>query len=200
MKPPVLLPLLLLLLAGCQKPPQVDIDAARSALGEAQAAGAAQYAPDALATAVAAATELDTEVLAQSRRGPGARRYEATAELAAALHGAAQEAKEEAEAARERLRVQLAPELPALADAIPAAQALLAGAQKVRGVRLDSTALGAEIEAIANLVSDASAAYDAGRFADAASLSIEAKQRLDGLQKQVQEAIDLVRPAAGRRS
>ncbi len=200
MKPLLICAIIALTLAGCAKPPQAEIDAARSALGEAQAAGAELYAPDALAAAVSAVAQMDAEVLVQSRRGALTRRYDTASELAASATKAALDAKGEADGAKEQLRIQLAPELPALADAIPAASGLVANALKVRGIKLDAAAIDAEIAAIAALVADADNAYDAQRFADANSMAIEAKQRLDAVQKQVQEAIDAARRTTGRRS
>lgn len=185
--------LALLSLASCSQPPQESVDQVRQALLDAEAAQAELYAPDALAGARAAATRMQKELDRQSTRAAPLRRYDDTRRLAQDALTAARDARTESELGRDALRAQLEPELPALADAIPAARALLEGALKVRGVTLDAPGLDAEIQAIEVLVTDARLAFDTGRFADASSMSIEAKQRLDTVQKTVQGALDTAR-------
>jgi hypothetical protein len=51
---------------GCAQPPQVQIDGANAAIEKATAAGAAEYAPEALAAARDAQAKLEAELKAQS--------------------------------------------------------------------------------------------------------------------------------------
>ena len=79
--------------AGCAQPPQAQIDAANAAMQKATAAGAADYAPEALAAASDAQAKLDAEVKAQSGSFALMRSYGETTKLAAAASEAPRPAK-----------------------------------------------------------------------------------------------------------
>jgi hypothetical protein len=189
----------LVLAIGCAKPPQTEIDAAKAALGAAQSAEASVYAADAFAAAKSAVDKLDSEVAVQAKKGALSRKYDTAKTLAVTAKKAAEDAATAATTGKEQLKNQLAQKLPELADAIPAAQTLVKNALKVRGIKLDSKALNAELEAIKTLIADAKTSYDAGKYADADSKAAEAKQRHDAVQKLVLAAVDATKKPAAKK-
>ena len=80
---------LLSVLAACAQPPQVDIDAARAALGAASRnSDVVTYAPDALRSAQEEMNALDAEIALQARRSALSRNYDSVAALARETEGA----------------------------------------------------------------------------------------------------------------
>jgi hypothetical protein len=189
----------LVLAVGCAKVPQAAVDAAKAALAGAEKAEASVYAADAFAAAKSAVAKLEAEIAAQAKKGALSRKYDTATSLAAAAKKAADDAMAAAVSGKEQIKNQLTQELPALADAIPAAQDMVKNALKVRNVKLDSKALTAELDSIKTLIADAKSAFDSGKFADAGSKAAEAKQRLDAGQKLVQAAVDAAKKPATKK-
>jgi TonB family protein len=96
----VVLPLLMLPLAGCGAPPTAEADAARQSMARASSAGAEKYAAASLKEAEAAQTALDAELKAQ--QGKLIKSYDRARELATAAKTAADKATTETTSARER--------------------------------------------------------------------------------------------------
>jgi TonB family protein len=85
---------------GCAGPPTADVDAARSAVGKAIAAGAERYAPESLKAAQDARTALDVELKIQDEKW--FKSYGRTKEIAAAAKAAGDKATAEAAAGKEK--------------------------------------------------------------------------------------------------
>jgi TonB family protein len=100
----VVLPMLILPLAGCGAPPTAEADAARQSIAGASSAGAEKYAAASLKEAQSAQTALDAELKAQ--QGKFIKSYDRARELAAAAKTAADKATTDATSARERAEAE----------------------------------------------------------------------------------------------
>ena len=109
----VVLPMLILFLAGCGAPPTAEADAARQSLARASSAGADKYAADSLKEAQTAQAALDAELKAQE--GKFVKSYDRARELAVAAKTAADKAATEAKSERERVEADAAKKAKAAA-------------------------------------------------------------------------------------
>jgi len=100
----VILPMLIVPLAGCSAPPTAEADAARQSLASASSAGADKYAAGSYKEAQAAQASLDAELKAQD--GKFIKSYDRARELAAAAKTAADKAATDAKSARERAEAE----------------------------------------------------------------------------------------------
>ena len=100
----VVLPMLILPLAGCGAPPTAEAEAARQSIASASSAGAEKYAAASLKEAQAAQTALDAELKAQ--QGKFIKSYDRARELAASAKTAADKATTETTSARERAEAE----------------------------------------------------------------------------------------------
>ena len=94
----------LVLVAGCAKAPQIEIDAARAALEAAKTAEASEYAPRALAAAQDAISAMDAELTAQQKKFALFRSYKNAKQLIAAAKTAGDQAAQTAAAEKEKAR------------------------------------------------------------------------------------------------
>lgn len=90
-----------LLLGGCQKPPQVELDAATAALSDAQTAQAGTYAADALAAAQDALNQAKQEIETQGGKFALFRSYKNATTMLADAKAKAEAAKSAAVAGKE---------------------------------------------------------------------------------------------------
>jgi protein TonB len=100
----VVLPMLIIPLAGCGAPPTAEADAARQSIASASSAGADKYAAASLKEAQAAQTALDAELKAQE--GKLIKSYDRARELAVAAKTAADKAATDAESERARAEAE----------------------------------------------------------------------------------------------
>ena len=92
---------LCLIIAACSTPPGPDIESARTAFDQARSADAARYAPEAMQSAQAAWSQLQSELDAQS--GHWIKQYDQTRVLASHAKVTADKAKGDAQIARARV-------------------------------------------------------------------------------------------------
>jgi TonB family protein len=100
----VVLPMLIVPLAGCGSPPTAEADAARQSITTASSAGADKYAAASLKEAQAAQSALDAELKAQD--GKFIKSYDRARELAVAAKAAGDKAATDAKSARERAEAE----------------------------------------------------------------------------------------------
>jgi TonB family protein len=91
---------LAIVVTSCASPPNVDVDAANSAVNEAASQGADKFAPESLKSAQDARTALDAEL--KTQEGKWLKSYDKTKELAVAAKAAGDKASADAIAGRER--------------------------------------------------------------------------------------------------
>ena len=177
-----------MILAGCAKVPQTEVDAVKTALEAAKAADAQTYAPESFNAAMDAVTALDNELKAQEQLGAVKRKYDKSLTLASDAKAAAEKAAGDAEKAKEAMKAEVADLINIVNALIPQAKERVAKAAKVKGIKLDSSALAAQLETGLAAVTEAGADLNAGKLA-------EAKAKVTAVQEQLAAGEEIVKAA-----
>jgi hypothetical protein len=164
----------LVTLMGCAKVPQVELDAARAQLGEAEAAEAAKYASAEWEQASAAMTAVDAALEEQDAKFTLLRSYDATTELIATATTQADNAKQAAIAGKEAAR-------QAATMALDSANAIIASARTTltelgscrgpKGFAVDLAALNGSVEGLEAEAVSVAASLEQGDFLGSQSLA-----------------------------
>lgn len=116
---------LALLTVGCAKPPQQEMDAAKSAMSDAEQAGAPQYAADSWDKAQQAMNDANAEVEAQNAKFALFRSYKKSKDLLSSATTAANDAKQAATTAKEQAKSDAQSALDAAQASISQAESLM---------------------------------------------------------------------------
>jgi len=190
------LPVTIVMLAACAKPPQADIDAAQAALDSAKAAEAAEYAPESLTAAEDAMAALDAELQAQQGRFFVFRSYDQAKLEAENAVKAAQLSASEAMLAKERARSEASELLARTNTLLNEASELLVLAPAGKGTAMDIAALRADLQSASQMLREAEGAFDAGHYKEASAKATGAVAAIEGVKGAIEEA----RRARSRRS
>jgi Domain of unknown function (DUF4398) len=179
----VLIPVALVLALGaCTKPPQADIDAARTAVGNAvKTADIVAYAPDTLKSAQDKLAQMETELTAKH--------YDKVKTLALDAKATADNAANDAAKNKAQAQTDATTLINALKTALPDATKKLAAAKKVKGVKLDFVALTKALTDAKAAVADADNDLSAGNFASALQKATAVQAQLNDAEKQVADAV-----------
>lgn len=164
-----------LLLAGCAKPPQADLDAARTAVEAARSAGAADYAPESLRQAEDTLAQLETELQAQAQKASFTRSYKETARLALATRRAGEQAVTDAASGKETARTEAQSLMAEAQAALDSARTLLSSAPAGKGSQSEIEAMKSDLTGAQTALGEAQSAYEAGRFSEAHTKAEAAK-------------------------
>lgn len=156
-------------LAACAKPPQAEIDAARSAVQTAtENSDVLTYAPDSLRAAQEKMDALSNELAAQEKRSPVSRSYDVARSLAEQAISASKQAAADAETSKEQVAKDAASLIDKIGSEIPDFESKVWTAKRVRGIRLDAiTPLGLVADQARLALDDARKDLDSGSFAAA---------------------------------
>ncbi len=156
-------------LAACAKPPQAEIDAARSAVQKAaENIDVLTYAPDSLRAAQEKMDALNNEIAAQLKRPPVSRSYDAARSLAQEVIDASQHAGADADTSKQQVAKDAASLIEKISSEIPDFESKVWTAKRVRGIRLDAiTPLGLVADQARLALDDARKDLDSGSFAAA---------------------------------
>jgi hypothetical protein len=160
-------------LVACATPPTADIDAAKTAISGAEAAGAAEYAADSLKAAQDAQAAVDAELKAQE--GNWMKSYDKAKTLAAAAKAAGEKATTDAAAGKEKAKADATAAIEAAKAALTEAEALLAKAPKGKGTAADLAAMKTDLETAGKTIADAEAALGNVKYLDAKAKAESAK-------------------------
>ena len=191
MKRNLLLPALAgvaLISVACAKEPNDVVGPARASLNSAKAAGAADYAPAALASAETSAAALDAELKAQSEKFALTRSYTKATELAATAKADADKAAAEAVSGKEQMKAEATTLIAGVRGSLDAAKQALAHAPKGKGSAADLEAMNADVAGVENSLGAMDAAMTAGDYKDAKVKAEAARQTLDKIVADVQAA------------
>jgi hypothetical protein len=178
-----------LLSVACAKEPTDAVSAWKASLEAAKTAGAADYAPAALASAETAGAALDAELKAQSEKFALTRSYTKAAELAAAAKAAADKAAAEAVTGKEQMKAEATTLIAGVRGSLDAAKQALAKAPKGKGSAADLEAMNVDVAGVESSLAAMDSAMAAGNFKDAKVKAEAAKQTLDKIVADVQAAI-----------
>jgi len=184
-------------LAGCARPPQAAIDAAKQALDGARSAGAGTYAAESLRAAEDAAARLDTELKAQEQKAAFIRSYKKATEFAEAAQLAAQKAAADAEAGKQMAKQEATLAIESTREALGQAKAALEKLPKTKAVQAARQGIQADIAVAEAALGDAESALAAGKLADAKAKAAAAGVAVEKAKAGLDEAVKA--PAKGRR-
>ena len=173
-----------LLISGCSKPPESQIQQATAAFQAAEAAGAATFAPEAWNRAKQAMDRLRAELDAQGKKNGLLRSYRQARVLADDAARLSRQAGTEAARKKEQLASDAA---AAIADAktrLQAAQGRLAALP--RGSGLDIAALRSTLGQAAQLIAEAEADLGAERLESAGEKASQASELIRRVQEQME--------------
>jgi len=173
-------------MVACATPPTADIDAVKTAISGADAAGAAEYAADSLKAAQDAQAALDAELKAQE--GNWMKSYDKAKTLAAAAKAAGEKATTDATAGKEKAKADATQGIADAKAALTAAQALLAKAPKGKGTAADLAAMKTDLETAATTITEAEAALGSVKYLDAKAKAASAKAAADKVTADVEAA------------
>jgi hypothetical protein len=181
-------------LAACAQPPREAIDAAQATVEAVRRdPDVALYAPDALRAAEERLADLAAETAAQERKPALVRKYDRTVELAAAVRQAGETARREAAAAKELAGVEAASLIESAAAALSAIEIKAGQARRLRGIKLDMTAVIASIVEVRSMLDDARADLAALAYASSRARAAAAGARISSLDGVISEAMLLAR-------
>lgn len=180
--------LVTLAVAGCAKPPVDAIAAAEDAQRTAMAAGAQEYAPEAVSVMTEAKAAMDAELSAQNERMFLRRSFKQAEALAVAYRQAADQATSTANSAREQARQEATTLITESKMALDEVNGLLAAAPVGKGSRADLAAMKADLETAANGLAEAEASLTAERFLEAKSQATSARQIIDQVKASIEQA------------
>jgi hypothetical protein len=186
---------LLSVLAACAQPPQVDIDAARAALGAASRnSDVVTYAPDALRSAQEEMNALDAEIALQARRSALSRNYDSVAALARETADLAARAGTAAAAAKQQVASDAAGLVEEITAAIPGFESKVWAARRVPRIRLDIIMpLQIVPDQARTAVDDARKDIASGAFAAAKARLMAAKDQLSSSEETITEQTRIAR-------
>ena len=180
-----LIPVVLVLaIAACAKPPQADIDAARTAVAAAaKNADIVAYAPDTLKSAQDKLAQMGTEL--------AAKHYDKVKSLALDARALAGTAANDAARNKEKVQADAATLIEALKKALPDAGRKLAAAKRVKRIKLDFGAITARLGAAKRALAEAEKDMSAGNFAEALQKATDVQAQLNDGEKAVSDAVQM---------
>ena len=179
----VFLPIVLALLVGaCAKPPQADIDAARTAVAGAEKnADIVAYAPETLKSAQDKLAQMETEL--------AAKHYDKVKALALDAKATAGTAANDAARGKEKAQADATALIAALKQALPDASRKLSNAKRVRGIKLDFAGLTKQLSDAQAAVADADKDLADGNFASALQKATAVQAQLSDGEKAIADAV-----------
>ena len=187
-----------LVLAGCGKPPEADIAAADTALGEARSADAVEYAPESMKAAEDARAQLDAELKAQEEKFALFRSYDKAAELAASSKEAAARARTDAEEGKKRAREEASEMIAQVRASILEVQQLLEQAPKGKGTEVDLAVLKSDLTGVENTLAEMDSAFAQEAYLESIAKAESAKQNVDAIRGEIERAMELARSRRAR--
>jgi hypothetical protein len=181
----VIVPVLLVLaMAACAKPPQADIDAARGAVANAaKNADVVAYAPDTLKSAQDKLVQMDSEL--------AAKRYDKVKAIALDVRATAETAVKDAARNKEKAQADAATLIDALKRAMPETSKKIAAAKRVKGIKLNFTALAQQMTVAKAAISDAEKDLAAGDYATALQKASAVQGQMNDQEKAVSDAVQV---------
>lgn len=193
---PVILIAAIALLAGCSKEPVLAVQDAEATLSQLQAAGAAEYAPQALSDAQNAMAQLKAEVEAQKGKFVLFRSFKNAEAMALTAKQTAEAGIQTTEANKAAAKAEAENALAAARAALTEAQALVQTAPVGKGSELDIKMLQSDLMGVEQSLADAEGTLVAGRFNEARTKAQAAMNAANTIAADVNNAIAL---RAGKR-
>ena len=183
--------LLILVVAGCAKPPTVEIEAAAAALAEATKSEAETYAPEAMQAARTAQAAYEEEVKLQEGKFALFRKYDKAKTLVAEATAAAQAAGTQAVENKNRIRQEVTTMIGEARTMLTEAQAMLEKAPKGKGSTLDLQVMGSDLTAAGTTIDEAQALLEQDKLMDARAKVQTARSTIMSVKSSIEQAIQM---------
>jgi hypothetical protein len=183
------------IIAGCGKVPDAQLQQADAALKAAQTAGAPQYVPEAWGRAQKAADRMKAEVDAQGKRFSLFRSYGKAKTMAAEVVRLAEQALADANAKKTQLRGEVTAMIEDIGASLASARSQLSKLPRTRG--LDVPALRVTLNSADRQLEQARADLSAGAYDRAMAVAAQARDAVTGVFKAIEKATGL-RPSRKR--
>jgi len=177
---------MVVMLAGCVKPPDAELTAAKKAVEAARRAGAAEYVGEVLKGAEDALQKANEEIKAQEGKFALARNYEKAKEWLTKAKAEAELAKTGAAAAKEKAKGEAEAAQKEAQTALNKAKALWARAPKGKGTK---AAMEGDLKAAEKLLLEGQAALVAQDYLGAKSKAQSVKDKADAVSGRLKQAM-----------
>ena len=177
-------------LAGCDDPPTVELDAAKQALDSARDVGAESFAANEYSAAQRAYSEAEATTNTEAERFFLFKDFEQARTQIADAKSKAMQAESAAEAEKKRQRESAEAAIATARDAVVAAYTSLEEAPSGKGTEADIEELRAELTTAEADLDAAEAAVDSENFSGAESLAESADQKATEIADGVMVAVD----------
>lgn len=179
-----------LALTGCGKPPEVEMQAAQTAMNDAKGAEAATYATKELDAATDSLAAAQAEIEKQNAKFALMRNYKESARMMAVAKGAAENAKQAAAVNKEKARVEAEDLYTRLSAAVDSTRALTEHAPRDKEGKKVMEMIMTDLDAVAQTLPEVRAAIDKQDYRGAAQLANASLQKAESLRAEMQSAID----------
>jgi hypothetical protein len=180
-----------LVLTGCAKPPEAELQQAKGALEAATTPDVESYAPESLAAARNAMTEVDIELKAQEERMALTRDYEKTKELTAKAEQAAKKAVSDAVAEKQRVREETEALILAVRQSVEEVKAMLDSMPTGKGTAADIAAIRADVASAEQELASLDASLQEGNYLEAKAKAESLQQITQDTRTEIERAIEL---------
>jgi hypothetical protein len=180
---------LLVVIAGCSKPPEAEINAANAAIEVARTAEAELYAPDALRKATDSLNAANAEKTTQDGKFALFRSYGKSKEMFVQAEALAKAAAGQAETEKEKVRQQVMEMLTTAQAAIDSTGKALAKAPVGKGNKADIELIKNDLAGVQAAFDQAKADYDGGKYMSARGKLEAVMQQASSIQTEIANAV-----------
>jgi hypothetical protein len=186
---PLVVVCVLMLVAGCAKAPQTEIDAAKAAVEAAKTAEADRYVADQFNAAKDSLDAAMAEIDQQNAKFALTRNYDKAATLLQSAIATANAAAAAVAANKEQVNIEATDLIAQALTAVTDAKALMAKAPKGKEGKAALEAIAADLAAVEASVTGAGAAQTSGDFLTARDKAKAALDKANSLKEELQQAI-----------
>jgi hypothetical protein len=187
-----LLALTVLLFVGCSKPPEAEMNSAKTALDQAKAAEAEQYAQAEYAAARDSLNAANAAKKAQDEKFALFRSYNATKAMYQRAEASANAAAAKAKSEKERWRAEVGTLMTATQEKLAAAEEAVNNAPVGKGNKADIELIKSDLASVKTAYDGAVADYNAGKY-------ISAKSKFEIVSQRAQTIMDEVAAASAKK-
>ncbi len=179
-----------LLLAGCGKVPEAALTTAKASLDEAKAAGADIYAAKELDVAMDSLGAAEAEIQKQNGKFVLFRSYKEAERVLVVAQGLGSTAKQAAVVNKQKAKEEAEQLIVQVTTMVDSTRALMTVAPKDKEGKKIMEAITADLESVAATLPELSAKMAKEDYRGAAQLARGSMQRVEGIRKEIQDAID----------
>jgi hypothetical protein len=188
----VLAVLALLLVVGCSKPPEPEMQNTQAAMQAAKAAEAEQYAPQSFRTAMDTLNAAKAAKEEQDSKFSLFRSYGKSKAMFVSAQSLMEKATGDAQAEKERVKAQVMEMMTNAQAAIDAATIALEKAPRGKGSKADIEMIKNDLTAVNTAFAEAKAEFDAGKF-------LASRAKLESVMAKAQAIINEIEQAKAKK-